>query len=502
MSNPPKTTPTKPEPNTPFHMTEHNLTTFFAGSDDVIIDKHIFGDSQMKLIMCYCSGMVDTQAIYDIILPDLKRTYESTHFVRISDIEKNISLQWSTLDLNDPAYGTELMSLRVFEGHILICLPSLQAMWSLDISNIPTRTPEESTTEVSIRGARDGFIEPLAVNVALIRTRLRTNQLACNIELIGSRSATKVALMYIKNIANPELIEEVKHRLRTIETERIMTANELEELLSPAKITLFPLTHYTGRPDFAAECLLNGRFILIVDGNPSAIIGPVNLFLLLKSPEDASFPFLPVNVGRMLRFIGLLVTIFLPGFYIALTSFHMDQIPFPLVATISVGRMGLPMESGIEMFLIMLLMELFREAGVRLPSAIGQTLTVVGGLIIGDSAIRAGMVSPLMIVVIAVTVVAGATIVNQVMTSSILILRFLCFVLGVTLGIYGFILSMILFLIYLTDLKSFGIPYLTPLTPLNFKQALSSLFKMPTGIGKRRPVYLETQKPRKEGNER
>jgi hypothetical protein len=247
---------------------------------------------------------------------------------------------------------------------------------------------------------------------------------------------------------------------------------------------------------------MSGRFVLIVDGNPSVIIGPVNLFLLLKSPEDASFPFLPVNMGRLLRFIGLFVTIFLPGFYIALTSFHMDQIPFPLVATISVGRMGLPMESGIEMFLIMLLMELFREAGVRLPSAIGQTLTVVGGLIIGDAAIRAGMVSPLMIVVIAVTVVAGATIVNQVMTSSILILRFLCFILGATLGIYGFILSMILFLIYLTDLKSFGIPYLTPLTPLNFKQAIASLFKVPTGLGKRRPVYLETQKPRKDGKGR
>jgi len=483
-------------------MNEHNLTSFFAGSDDVIIKSHMIGESPMQLIIVYCSGMVDSTTIYDVVLPELRRTYENTHFVRASDIEKSISLQWSRMNLQDPALGTELMSLRVFEGHMLICIPSLQAMWSIDISNIPTRTPEESTTEVSIRGARDGFIEPLAVNIALIRTRLRTAELACNIEIIGSRSATKVALMYIKNIANPELIKDVQERLRKIETERIMTANELEEILSPSKITLFPVTHYTGRPDFAAECLLNGRFILIVDGNPSAIIGPVNLFLLLKSPEDASFPFLSVNVGRMLRFLGLITTVFLPGFYIALTSYHMDQLPFPLVATISVGRMGLPMESGVEMFLIMLLMELFREAGVRLPSAIGQTLTVVGGLIIGDSAIRAGMVSPLMIVVIAVTVVAGATIVNQVMTSSVLILRFLCFVLGSSLGIYGFILSLILFLIYLTDLRSFGIPYLSPLTPLHFKQAFTALFKLPKGWGKRRPVYLETQEPQKKGNDR
>lgn len=501
MAQPPRTTPIRPETE-PFRIDQHYLTTYFAGSDDVIIDNHWLGDGQMKLVVAYCSGMVDTQIIHDIILPEMKRTYEITRFIRVSDIEKNINLQWNIVDLHDPQYGTELVSLRVFEGHLLLCLPSLQVMWSIDISNMPARTPEESTTEVSIRGARDGFIEPLAVNVALIRSRLRTAELACSIELIGSRSATKVALMYMKNIANPELIKDVTHRLSAIQTERLMTANELEELLSPAKITLFPLTHYTGRPDFAAECLLNGRFVLIVDGNPSVVIGPVNLFLLLKSPEDANFPFLPVNMGRMLRFIGLFVTIFLPGFYIALTSFHMDQIPFPLVATISAGRMGLPMESGIEMFLIMLLMELFREAGVRLPSAIGQTLTVVGGLIIGDASIRAGMVSPLMIVVIAVTVVAGATIVNQVMTSSILILRFLCFILGASLGIYGFILSMILFLIYLTDLKSFGIPYLTPVTPLNIRQAVTSLFKVPTGIRKRRPVYLETQKPRKDGKGR
>ncbi|OAX50827.1 Spore germination protein XA [Paenibacillus sp. AD87] len=355
------TTPKKnPHLAEPFRINEHNLTTFFAGSDDVIISSHMIGESPQQIVIVYCSGMVDSKSIYDIILPELTRTYESTHFVRASDIEKSITLQWTSIDIQNNPLGKELMSLRVFEGHMLICIPSIQKMWSMDISNIPTRSPDESTTEVSIRGSRDGFIERLSVNIALIRTRLRTAELACNIELIGSRSVTKVALMYIKDIANPELIDDVKNQLRKIDIERIMTANELEELLSPSKVTLFPVTHYTGRPDFAAECLLNGRFVIIVDGNPSVIIGPVNLFLLLKSPEDASFPFLPVNVGRMLRFIGLLITVFLPGFYIALTSFHMDQLPFPLVATISVGRMGLPMESGVEMFLIMLLMELFR----------------------------------------------------------------------------------------------------------------------------------------------
>ena len=150
MALPPRTTPIQPEDEA-FRITQQHLKTFFSGSDDVIIDSHTLGDGQTKLLMAYCSGMVDTQIIYDIILPELKRTYELTRFIRLSDIEKHISLEWNIVDTQDPQYGADLISLRVFEGHLLIGLPSLQAMWSMDISNMPTRTPEESTTEVSIR---------------------------------------------------------------------------------------------------------------------------------------------------------------------------------------------------------------------------------------------------------------------------------------------------------------------------------------------------------------
>lgn len=138
------TTPKSPHRTEPFRINQHNLTTFFAGSDDVIISRHMMGESPTQIIIVYCSGMVDSKSIYDIILPELARTYEITQFVRTSDIEKSISLQWTRMDLQDPALGTDLMSLRVFEGHLLICIPSLQSMWSMDISNIPTRSPAES----------------------------------------------------------------------------------------------------------------------------------------------------------------------------------------------------------------------------------------------------------------------------------------------------------------------------------------------------------------------
>ncbi|MFF2091930.1 spore germination protein [Paenibacillus sp. NPDC058174] len=485
----------------PFHMSQRTLEQFFSYCDDVIVDSHRVGNPPVTAIIVYNCGMAETNMINDVIIPELNRIFEKTKFLRVVDVENEANLVWVQVDPNTSQFGAEAMAVRVFEGHMLFCIPSLQAMWSIDVSNIPTRAPEESRTEVTIRGSGDGFIEPLAINVALIRTRLRTSELACKFEVIGTLTANKVALLYMRNIANDEMIQHVHQKLQTIKVERLLTSNQLEELLSPLQFTIFPVTHYTGRPDFAAECLINGRFVIIVDGNPSAIIGPVNLFLLLKSPEDANFPLFSVNIGRLLRFMGLFITLFLPGFYIALTTFHMDQVPFSLVVTVSTGRMGLPMETAVEMCLIMILMELFREAGVRLPMAIGQTLTVVGGLIIGESAIRAGIVSPLMIVVVAVTIVAGATVVNQVMSSSLIIIRFVTFILSASLGIYGFILSLILFLIYLTGLESFGVPYLAPLSPLNIKQAYAALFKLPRTWNKRRPLYLETKSPRKdEGN--
>ncbi|UVI28328.1 spore germination protein [Paenibacillus spongiae] len=485
----------------PFIISEHSLQSLFGHCNDVLVQSSYFGKPPeiAQVILVYCSGMTDTGIINDIILPDLKNVYNATKFIRKEEMAREAEVQWTELESLTPELHQKMITANVFEGHLLICFPSLQKIWTIDISKFPSRNPEEPSTEVSIRGPKDGFVELVTINVALIRKRLRSPSLACEYHLIGERTTTKVAFMYVKDIAEPSMIRYIRRKLKRADIESLLSTNQIDELLSETSLSLFPLTHYTGRPDFAVECLLNGRFIVLVDGNPTILIAPVNLFLLLKSAEDTYISFLGVNVGRLLRLIGLLVTIFLPGFYIALTVFHLDQVPFTLLATISLGRAGLPMESGLEMFFIMSLMELFREAGVRLPSTIGQTLTVVGGLILGDAAIRAGLVSPLMIVVTAVTVVAGATLVNQVLISTSIFLRFASFILSATLGMYGFILSVILLVIYLTGLKSFGVPYLAPVSPLNLKSAVNSLFRLPFMWRNRRPSYLHTQQPVKKG---
>ncbi|MFD0960171.1 spore germination protein [Paenibacillus chungangensis] len=482
---------------------EQVLRGWFRDSHDVCIHCQHFGTPPdiTPALFAYSTGMAQTTTINEVVMPAIRKLYEKTSFLHKEAIMREADLQWKIMDIIADKVDRRLAASHLFQGSLLFILPTLQTMWIIDVSKQLSRTPEESSTEVSIRGPKDAFVEQLSYNVALIRSHLRTPTLACEQFQLGTRTMTMCALLYISDIANEDTISQVRSKLSSIREEKILTTGNLENSLAPGAFTLFPQTDSTGRPDFAADCLLNGRFVVLLDGNPTALIAPSNLFLLLKSPEDAYFPFLSTNLGRLLRYVGLFLTIFLPGFFIAFTTFHSDQIPFTLLATISMGRVGLPMESALEMFFIMSLMELFREAGVRLPTSIGQTLTVVGGLIIGDASIRAGMVSPLMIVVTAITVVAGATLVNQSLTSTTILLRFVSFLLSAILGMYGFILSMILLVIYLASFESFGVPYLAPAAPLQPKDLLRSLFKLPQKWMKRRPDYLHTRKPDKKGDE-
>ncbi|MNZ96190.1 Spore germination protein XA [compost metagenome] len=223
------------------------------------------------------------------------------------------------------------------------------------------------------------------------------------------------------------------------------------------------------------------------------IVGPAGLSLLLKSPEDIHFNYAYVSFARLIRIVSLFFSIFLPALWVSLMAFHQDQIPFRIMATISVSRLGLPFPSQIEMFILLMLLEIFREAGVRLPNAIGQTLTSIGGLIIGDAAIRAGLVSPSVVVIGAITAVSSVTLVNQSLTSIVSIMRFFFFFAACFLGMYGVILGIVLFIAYMASQKSFGVNFLAPLSPLLIRTLIPSFLRLPWFMLKRRPGSLEPQ---------
>lgn len=254
---------------------------------------------------------------------------------------------------------------------------------------------------------------------------------------------------------------------------------QLEEYLSDSSDSIFPLVDSVGRPDFAAESLLRGRFVVILDGSPMVIIGPSDIMEQLKSPEDAHSSYYYTIFQRVLRLIGLVTAMYLPGFYISLTCYNIDQIPFPLLATIAAARAGIPYSAPIENLLILGLFELFREAGIRLPKPVGQTVTVVGGLIIGDAAIRSGLASPALLMVTSVTAVASFTLVNQSLTGSVTIIRIYMLLMASVLGIYGFFIGLISLAGYTSTLTSFGVSYWSPIAEMNIRSSALALLNRP-----------------------
>ncbi|MGD8192416.1 spore germination protein [Brevibacillus ginsengisoli] len=480
---------------------ESYLRQLFGLNDDVKVKSiRVNQHGGSTILLLYCDNLIDKKQLQEFILPRLHELIddEAGNPVHEKVMENHPILPIRCL----PNTATEEdIILQVFAGKLFAIIPHTQKILEFDIAKIPTRTPAESNFESSVRGPRDGFVESLSVNAALIRKRLRTTSLQYAKFVIGARTKTQVGLFYIEDILSKEILHEVINRLSHIEIDGIYSSTQLEQIISDRSWAFFPLLDYTSRPDYVVDCLLNGRFAILIDGNPSAIIAPTNLMQLIKSPEDVHFTFLSVTFGRLLRLIGLMLSLFLPGFWIALVSYHQDQLPFPLLATVTVNRVGLPISAPTEMLLMIILVDIFREAGVRLPTALGNTITVVGGLTIGDAAIRAGLVSPSMVVVASLTAVAGSTLVSQALVGSISVLRIIIFFLCASLGMYGVFVSFFGIVLYLSSLQSFGVPYLAPVSPINFKDVIKSIFRVPWPLMKSRPSILNPQDKSRQSGE-
>lgn len=474
---------------------EEMLRSYFAQSADVSVVSHKYNnDVCPKVILVYCEGMIDSKQMLEWVIPTLNISMKEHSDWKA--ITENLTDLLQLESIRDD----ESMFTCLFSGHLLIVFESLSLVYTCCIPQIPQRTPEESATEISLKGPRDAFTEEIATNIALIRKRLRTPSLCNEPFEIGTRSQTRVSLLYIRDIANPNIIQEARNRLNGIHVDALLSSAQLEEGLSDRSSTLFPLIDYIGRPDFIAECLLRGRFAVIVDGSPMALIAPSNLTEQLKSPEDLHLTFYFVSFERALRLVGLFVAIFAPGFWVALSTFNMEQLPFPLLATVVTSRIGLPTSAPLEAILMLFLFEIFREAGIRLPKAVGQTIAVVGGLIIGDAAIRAGLASPTMLIASSVTAVATFTLVNQSLSGAVSILRLFVLLCSSIVGLFGFFISMFFIVVYLAGLRSFGLPYLAPLSPVTFRALLPALLAQPWSSEKRRPGMLDPIDSTKEGS--
>ena len=341
------------------------------------------------------------------------------------------------------------------------------------------RAVQEPEAEAIVRGPREGFIETLQVNTSLLRRKLRTPNLKMRPMSIGQFSQTQVVMVYMEGIADPGLVAEMEERLRRIRIDGVLESGYIEELIQDNPLSPFPQLQSTERPDIAAANLLEGRMVILVEGTPITLIAPVTLFSFLQSAEDYYQNFYFGTAIRWLRYLFSGIALIGPSLYVAIITFHQEMIPTTLLLSMAKSREQIPFPALIEALLMEVTFEALREAGVRLPKQVGAAVSIVGALVIGQAAISAGLVSSPMVMVVAVTGIASFMIPHYTLGITIRLLRFPMMLLAGCLGFFGLILGVLFLLTHLFSMRSFGVPYLSPVATFQRGDFKDSLVRAP-----------------------
>ncbi len=347
-------------------------------------------------------------------------------------------------------------------GNAILFREGDQKAYKIGSSGYPRMGVTESTMEKVLRGSKEGFSDSVKTNVALVRKRLRTPALKVEESFLGNKSNTLVSLVYLTERVSHELLEDIKDRLSKIQVDGIMDSGTIEKLAEEKWYSPFPRFQTTQRPDRAAQELLHGRILILVDNSPVGLLLPTTFHNYLESSEDAYNRQGIVTFTKALRYGALLIAMLMPGFYLAVTTFHTQILPTHLILSFSAARQGVPFSGFMEIILMELAFELIREAGIRMPGPLGATIGIVGGLIIGDAAVSANLVSPIVVIIVALTALGSFAIPNEEFAATFRLLKYGFIFLGSFLGLFGIILGLFTVLEHLAGLSSFNIPYLMP----------------------------------------
>ncbi|GAA0351877.1 spore germination protein [Bacillus horti] len=475
------------------------IKNIFKESDDLIQRDFKIGK---KLSACcfYISSLTDEQIVEQAILKPLIQAEE--HYCAdlphtppaIQEIVKELLVSASVT----MHHSFDEALLPVLSGDALLIIDGASLLFTIESKGFEKRGIEEPQTEVVIRGPRDGFTESLETNISLLRRRIKSPDLIVQSNVLGKRSKMSVALLYIDGLANSELIEELHYRLACIDTDDISESGSIEQLIEDNVLSPFPQINHTERPDKTVAGLLNGQVAILVEGTPFSLIAPITFHQFFKSTEDYYDRWLIGSLIRLLRLFAAFISLFLPALYIAMVSYHQGMIPTKLALSIAGSREGIPFPALIEAMLMEATFELLREAGNRLPRPIGQTVGIVGGIIIGDAAVRAGIVSPFMVIMVALTAIASFSIPSYSVSITFRILRFAIMLAAGLFGLFGITLSFICISIHLVGLKSFGSYYLSPLAPYRFKDWLDFVLRAPISLLRYRTDEPKTVEDRKQ----
>ena len=464
----------------------------FVDCNDIVMREFTAGDNpNVKMFLIYVDNIVNGTAVSDMIMtnlmnrshiqcadkPDLMSLIE-TQVVAIGEV-KHITTMQEALD-------------AVLLGDTVLFMDGSDYALQANTKGYPSRGVSAATTEVVVQGPKDAFTELTATNIVLIRRRIKDKNLKVKRQKVGQRSKTDVAVMYMQDLVREEVLQEVIKSLENINTDVILDSGYIEQLLEKRWLSPFPQLQMTERPDKAVSAILEGRVVMVVDNTPFVVIAPAPLNVFFQSAEDYYGRWEIMSFIRLMRYCAAFIAVALPGLYVALTVFHPSMLPTALALKIAQTRQHIPLPAGGEVLIMELAFELLREAGVRLPSPVSSTMGIVGGIIIGQSAIEAGLVSPSVVIVSALTGICTFVIPNVALVSSLRITKYLVLLLSCILGLYGFWLGLILLLIHLCTLKTFGMPYLYPFcsgSANDYHDWEDSIFRMPLAFMKKRPIF-------------
>lgn len=376
-------------------------------------------------------------------------------------------------------FSMSTMTDAVCVGSVAIVFPKTNKLLKITIPNVTARSPDEPNNEFVIRGSHEGFVESIDKNISLIRKNLTSPDLVVKELRLGKETNTKITYVYIETIADKEVVEDVKNRLEKIDSPKIYSIGQVEDYLEDSVWSPFPQFLNTERPDRVVANLLEGKIVIFTDDSPTALIGPVTFFSFYESPDDFNGRVIVGSFFRILRLFSFLIAIFLPAFYIAVVGFHSEILPFEISKSVKLAVEDIPYRPIFEALIVEIFIEVIREATIRLPAPVGPTIGIVGGLVIGDAIVSAGLVSNLMVIVVAMTAISSFVVPNVEMNTAIRITRFPFMIAASLFGFFGITIASLILFIHLMNQSSLKQPYLAPFVPFDPSRFKNIFFRIP-----------------------
>ncbi|HEY8911516.1 MAG TPA: spore germination protein [Desulfosporosinus sp.] len=471
-----------------------------SSSDVVFREFFIEGKERIPCLLAAVDGMVDKNQLDQFILKplmvDLAGHSEVTQLTLANVVDRTLQSILPGLEFKKITKMEEAIN-AILSGDAVIFFGDTTEALVFGARGWPSRGVAEPITESIVKGPREGFSETLRTNTSLLRRKIKHPSLRIISLKLGNLTNTDLVVTYIDKVASPDIVAEVFRRLGTIKMDSMLGNGYIEEMIEDNPYSPFPQIAFTERPDVLAGKLLEGKVGIIVDGTPIVLVVPAIMTQFLNVNEDYYQRAMVAVLSRFVRYLGAFVAMLAPSIYIAVTTFHQEIIPTDLLMSISVGRQGVPLPALLEALTMTVVLEILQEAGLRLPKPIGQTIGIVGALIIGDAAVKAGLVTPLMVIMIGLTAVASYAIPTFDLGLAVRIIRFPFMVLAGFLGFFGVSVGLYVVTIHLLSLRSFGVPYLSPIAPLRIRALLQDTFvRAPWWALKRRPQLIDVEEPR------